>query len=431
MSIGLIIKQERLKQKIKQTNLAKGICSISYLSKIENNSALPNDEILQLLLIRLNLTIIEPSVEEENDFIRKLSAVYREAILFKDREKVKKFILEVSASHVQFYSISNYYQFNLKLFRLRLIAQWDLEELRDSINFIASFRVELEYKDLFFLNFNLSLYFYEQRDFAKSLSYMENSLNLLDMISIEEWEIADFYNALSVIYGTNHFYTKAIHYANLSLSYFQNSMLLNRAIDCYIVLGNSYKCLQDANNAIKSYTMAQKTAQNLNLKHYEAMLSQNIGSLMVSKGENVKAVEYFLQSLSQKEEGTESYLLTILSLVKIYSKHGNSNEVLHYCNRALELMENTTQRDKQLKTYFMHLTLFKALHNNDEKLENIIKKTVKFFELIGDHHNALKYSFLMADYYYQNKKYKASAIYQEKIRQILFARESINHWEEL
>ena len=55
MSIGLIIKYERLKQDIKQTNLAKGICSISYLSKIEHNLVEPNPEIIELLLSRLNI----------------------------------------------------------------------------------------------------------------------------------------------------------------------------------------------------------------------------------------------------------------------------------------------------------------------------------------------------------------------------------------
>lgn len=58
-SIGHIIKQERLNQNMKQISLARGICSTSYLSKIENNSTFPSVDITSLLLKRLNLEIEE------------------------------------------------------------------------------------------------------------------------------------------------------------------------------------------------------------------------------------------------------------------------------------------------------------------------------------------------------------------------------------
>ncbi|MGL6031822.1 MAG: helix-turn-helix domain-containing protein [Kurthia gibsonii] len=42
MAIGHIIRKERLNQNMKQSYLAKDICSPSYLSKIENNSTQPS-----------------------------------------------------------------------------------------------------------------------------------------------------------------------------------------------------------------------------------------------------------------------------------------------------------------------------------------------------------------------------------------------------
>ena len=53
--LGALISRERLRNDWSMEGLCKGICSISYLSKIENGKAEPSRQILQLLLARLDL----------------------------------------------------------------------------------------------------------------------------------------------------------------------------------------------------------------------------------------------------------------------------------------------------------------------------------------------------------------------------------------
>ena len=52
---GYIIYRERVRRNWSQSGLCKGICTVSYLSKIESGRAEPSAEILRLLLARLNL----------------------------------------------------------------------------------------------------------------------------------------------------------------------------------------------------------------------------------------------------------------------------------------------------------------------------------------------------------------------------------------
>ena len=52
---GYIIYRERVRRNWSQAGLCKGICTVSYLSKIESGRAEPSEEILRLLLARLNL----------------------------------------------------------------------------------------------------------------------------------------------------------------------------------------------------------------------------------------------------------------------------------------------------------------------------------------------------------------------------------------
>lgn len=58
---GFLIRQERLARNWSQEGLCRGICAVSYLSKIEQGKAAPSTEIVALLLGRLGLDWQEPA----------------------------------------------------------------------------------------------------------------------------------------------------------------------------------------------------------------------------------------------------------------------------------------------------------------------------------------------------------------------------------
>ena len=57
MKVGHLIRAERIRQEMKQLVLAKGICTPSYLSKIERNLIFPSEEIVTLLFNRLGIDL--------------------------------------------------------------------------------------------------------------------------------------------------------------------------------------------------------------------------------------------------------------------------------------------------------------------------------------------------------------------------------------
>lgn len=60
---GMLIFRERMRRNWSQEGLCRGICTVSYLSKIENGRAEPSEEILRLLLERLDLHT-DPDMEK-------------------------------------------------------------------------------------------------------------------------------------------------------------------------------------------------------------------------------------------------------------------------------------------------------------------------------------------------------------------------------
>lgn len=55
MKKGKLVKSNRIKRGLTQEELSKGIISVSYLSKIENEQVCPSEEVFTLLLNRLGI----------------------------------------------------------------------------------------------------------------------------------------------------------------------------------------------------------------------------------------------------------------------------------------------------------------------------------------------------------------------------------------
>lgn len=431
MSIGFIIRQERLKQNIKQANLCIGICSVSYLSKIERNATQPSEEVLTLLLNRLKLNPNEITFEEENAFIISLQELYKGALTKRDMVAINSFLVDASKNPISFSLPSNHTLYTLLIFRLYLIQNDDMNKIRHLAKILESLDKKLSDREQFLLLYNLGLFHYEDREYSTSLSYMKRALEFCGSPVLEDWEIADFYNALSLTYYRNNELAKASYYASLSLPIFKELLLFSRLVDNHIILGNISKGLKDYEKAEKNLIAAQRLAVELGLENKEAMILHNIGSLKAILGDTENAIHYFSMSLSKREIGSESYFLTVLNIVKEYSKEKNRIQVIRWCDEALSLLGNTLQKNKRFKPYYVHFVLYKAFHSFDDKLESTLKKTIKFFEKEKDYRHVQKYSYLLADYYSKRNKYKAAVIYYEKIKVVSYGEKMIKHWEDL
>ena len=53
--VGTLIRRERLRQNLSQEGLCRGVCAVSYLSKIEQGKAEAGDDVLLPLLRRLGI----------------------------------------------------------------------------------------------------------------------------------------------------------------------------------------------------------------------------------------------------------------------------------------------------------------------------------------------------------------------------------------
>lgn len=422
--VGHLIKYQRNKLGIKQINLAKGICTPSYLSKIEKNNIEPSDEILILLLDRLNMSkedLINNGTKEK-DLLDKMKSMYYETVINRKKPELP--------SEVNFMSnkIQDFYTFKLMLCRMYLSLS-DSDKIQRILDYFSNIPLHtLNDYNKYMLYKNKGINSYQRQTVNESVNNLETAMEYKKSISIKEWEDADFYYTLSLAYLANYQNVNSIIFCQKALNYFKDNLIFARTIDCYLTIGIALKRSFQYEEALRSFATAQKIVDSVNLNEYRGIISQNKGSLYSLMGDSKKALENFEESLKNKRE-TTGKIISIFSMIKENSKLKISNVVIDLCNQAKDLILNVN--DKSLYfTYLYQIEVYKSLH---EKInfEEVSLNAIRYFENVSDYKNIYKYHLLLAENYMKLSKYKLAAISFQKSNEAYKNLKGIKHWEDL
>jgi tetratricopeptide (TPR) repeat protein len=280
----------------------------------------------------------------------------------------------------------------------------------------------------FLFNTNCGILLHVNQKFKESLVYFELSLEYINSFHLDDWEIADFYNALSISYLSNNHLLNTIEYSTKALNFYKDNLIFKRAIDCYIVIGIAQASTAKYKNAEESYLLARKLSQDLNYTEYGSIINQNLGYLYSQQNEHTQAIEYYIKSLNSPNK-TEGYLLTIFSIVKEYSKQRDIPKLYEWCNKGFEILKD--HPSEKFLSYYFHFNIYNVMHEKDLKNEDLIKASIDHFGNIKDFRHANKYAILLADLYLHHRKYKNSALSYKKALDFQFSQKSINNLEEL
>ena len=418
----------RIQQNMKQITLAKGICSTSYLSKIENNQTVPSDEVLNLLVDRLNLEYEGLSMEDEKEFLSEVYLLYKDAVINRNKEDIKEKLSFYKERNFLFREESNFYTYNLYLLRLYLITEAEMVVLKNLMDALNQMQEKFDIRQCFLYNINCGILFYGDQQYKTSRKHFDNSLELATTFQMEEWEIADFYNALSIFNLSNNHLLNAIEYSTKALNYYKDNLIFNRAIDCYIVIGIAQTLTGKYKSAEESYLLAKKLATDLKFIKYEGILAQNLGFLYAQKNNHSKAIEYYVESFNSPKD-TNGYLLTIFSIIKEYSKQNKISEINEWCKKGFDLLDSFPSDKNQ--SYYYHFKIYSVKHSNDIMNVHLYSLAIEYFESSKDYRHANKYAIFLANLYSHHRKYKNSALTYQKALEYSFLQKSITYLEEL
>lgn len=432
-SIGHIIKKVRLEKSLKQIVLAKGICSTSYLSKVENNQISPNEEIISSLLKRLEVSLKE--ISNEDEFLKSHKDLYKQALIKRNIADIKDNLHRFNGMNLCFNNESYFFTYHLYILRLKLIVDKEINKLTRYVSFLEEMEAffDLKQKYIFFLN--KSLYYNLLGKKRESYTAIQQSFLLKDQVILEDWEKADLFNSLSVIYLKNYDYSSSVHFATNALSYYVNNLLFERAADSYIILGIAQKKMFDFERAEESFFLAKSLVESIQLSNFEGVIYHNLASLFAQKEDHQKAIEYYKSSFNYKIEKQHyhSAMATVLSIILEYAKLNSSNEVSNWCVIGLKLIQDNKllNINNLYHAYYHHFQIYNARFNNIVDQEFILLNGIDYFESQNDIRYIQKYSIILADFYHQKNKYKLANFYYRKAISGLFLKRAINRVEDL
>ena len=428
-NIGSIIKKERIKQQITQKELANGICSTSYLSKIESGKQIPQEEVKQAILYRLQINLEHYIDIDEEQFLKENYPLIENAIIKNDQIQIKELLNYFKSMNLEFSNIENFYTFNLRLLRLYLMVDEPMANAVSLLNAFKTMEESLNNRQKFFYYENYSLYCINTKQYQSALSYLEKAGLLISKIQLSLGEKADYYYLLSTVYHKLHRTLNAIEYAEQALKLFKELGYSQQMVNCYIRLGLSHIQNGHYHYALDIFDNCYNLCAENNLKKKYGVIYQNLGYIYALEGDSRGAISYYRKSLAVKKNPLR-ILITIHSMVKEYSKLNCVTNVETWCHKGLNLIKDH-EIEKEAEEYIYHFHIYKMLHHLSNFDETFFAKAIDFFNNIHDYKNVHKYAILAGSLLSEREEYKKATDYYQKATEAMYSMKNIKTWEDL
>lgn len=412
LKIGDRLKFASIKREWTQEEVAEGIISVSYLSKIENNQVTPSEEVLRLLCQRLGIeNIFSDSMHEQAEQIMSWYKTItdknaREAIEM--YEKMKTMVERFEDAEVNAYFLlveMRYYLFTKNIDA----AESSLIKIRELYN---TFDHKMKY---YYYKF-IGLLYYCKEKYEEALEHYKKAEQLYQFQSFPKWEEADLYYLLALAYSQLWKILSCMNYVQHALTIYQSDYNLRRSAECHILLGICHRRYGELDKAIECYSLAQKAARMVNDIEILGIIEHNLGYLKSMKREHRDAIQHYENSLIYKRNAPlADRFITLFSLIKEYYASQNYRKALANVEESLQLLKEHSHTIPTYYEYYLHFTVYQYLLSDDvscQTFETFMKNEVlPYFQKHKKYEEVARYAEYLASYYERCHKYKLASKY--------------------
>jgi HTH-type transcriptional regulator, quorum sensing regulator NprR len=398
-SYGKLIKLTRIEKNIKQEKLCEGICTPSYLSRIENDRVVADEQVYKLLLQKLEVELNNDMINIEQ--IDSQIEIWYEQILMNKESSINVESLKEKALTT---NADTYLKFKLVYCRHLLISN-QLEEVKKYISELEK-SIPPFNKRLNFLFANVMIiFYYKNKQFLKAVEAGENFLPIRSSDSfVKPIELGKFYYNLALAYKSSYQYEKSILYGNQALDIFKEWYFLEFALRCHVLLGICYNNSQKYEQAFHSYKVAQEIIPLLPEKDYHyCIIDNNLGNCYENINDYKLSLQHYIKSYENKEN--DDKMLSLVNIIRCCYKAGNLKQAQYW----LEVAEKNIQPSTSNKNIFQLKIFSVVLHNYDlpiEELKKLEEECIQFFTNEKLYNSIIFYSKVFAQLYNERNLYK-------------------------
>lgn len=410
--IGKQVFYKRLQQKMTQEELCQGICSVSYLSKIENGKIEASEEILQLLCTRLEIAVTDLRDVEE-DVKGKLDE-WLNALIRLDKAQIERIRkeLEEDMQSVQDFEIINYY----KLLNIRyLLMKRELSAIAEELE-----KLKKAYKK--FSPFQKLLYTYSkgllcclQYKWKKGLEDLLETEIMAKELGYHETGI--YYN-IALTYSHLEIQHLTLHFANIALEAFRSEYKFRNVINCQILIALSYAEQGQYEEALTMYENILREAEAFADKDVLMSITlSNMGNIYYKKKKYQQAKEHYLESLQLQKQVDLNYIDTVYEMALSCIKLEQFEEAKEWINKGV----TAAKREERFNTklYLILMLQYKYFEEAKEYKEFLELEAIPFYKSAGNKIELKKVYIELAEYFAQSLKFEQSNQYYKLVIEML------------
>lgn len=401
MSIGRIIYYHRRKQNKTQEQLCRGICSVTHLSKIENNVKDANPKTMQLLCERLQIST-EEEQEKSRQIARMLETFY-DAMERLQKETAGQLyrVLEKQKDYIQCTDMVFLYE----LYRLRyLLLMNRMAEFEEAASHIQKFTQKFSPFEVFLWEFLQGIYHGQKEQFAQALAIHSRNE---DKGELYQTKITDYYYYLSAVHGHLYHYSLSIHYAYKALRVYQTTNNLIRIVYVKMILAVNFIFIGEYEKSEEMLHVILRDAEQLQDTEIRGLAFHNLGFLHFRRGLMQESLAFYEQALQLKELRSPSYYITIACIAETLISDGQHKKAAYLLNNELPLMPD------EKSPHFIELKIMylEALGNKKALINYLTKDGLKVLEKHVSFNRGIKYLEMVAEYYEEKEDYATANRY--------------------
>ncbi|MBM7704856.1 helix-turn-helix domain-containing protein [Metabacillus iocasae] len=405
VNIGTLISITRQEKEMTQEELAKGICSIPYLSKLENNRIEANDEIIALLLEKLGYDYRLVMNEQQllNDDVLK----WYQAMVDRSNDDVQIYAQKLEQKTKNIYNITLLNNYRLAQFRYYLYEE-KFQEAEKLIDYFNKVKKKLTIVQSLYLHMFLGLYNCLLHHYVEGLDMLKVAEEISEKIRYKEPELS--YN-LALVHSYLHHPSLAIIYGHEALERLNASSLFLRSLDCQLLIAINYKRIKQFSQAEQLFNNILLTATKLKMRDMQSFCYHNLGNLYSEQGHHQKAIAHYEECLSLKKENSFTYLKTSYYLAKELVSQEKKETALLIAEQSIKLLQTISNgKELEIKFHLLSLEIREDIEGLEEYLENI---ALPFFKIKNDfrylltcyeqlaHIHSNRFSYKKSSYYYK------------------------------
>lgn len=405
IDMGPIVKMYRIKNGFTQEDLSEGICTPSYLSRIENSHVIADVEIYQLLFQRMNIKFNE-FYEESLNIERELEEIYIHLLGNKEPFDNKDFKLLTDPAK---YFFKKDLHIKAKLVFIRyLITSKRYKEAELLINEIEEvLQLAADRNTFIYINVAIPLYYLLNKQREAILLFHE-ATKIRDLLSNgTPFEVACYYYNVALLFCKEYKYVEAIEYCQKAFNKFSDIYKPSLDFKCHILLGVAKNNLAQYNLAKHHYKVCLNILRNTEKmrspKNFN-MIYSNLGYCYECDGNFKQALDCYTKVLEYDPQ-----VVDYLSIIRCHYQNNNIDSAIKYLNNILE-MDTIIEIKYQYQIDILAFILLGKMNvKTADDIESLEEKSLNYFKANQYHTLTIFYSKLFAQFYKKINWYKKSS----------------------